>query len=75
MQASKLISSSIISLHPDDDGLKALSVMDDLRVSHLPVIRNNFYLGLVSELSRLVPYYDLTAKNLKKKKESGLKSK
>ncbi len=49
MQASKLISSSIISLHPDDDGLKALSVMDDLRVSHLPVIRNKFYLGLVSE--------------------------
>jgi len=49
MQASKLISSSIISLHPDDDGLKVLSIMDDLRVSHLPVVRNKFYLGLISE--------------------------
>ena len=49
MQASELISSSIISLHPDDDGLKALSLMDDLRISQLPVIRNQFYLGLISE--------------------------
>ncbi|MEC8853168.1 MAG: CBS domain-containing protein, partial [Bacteroidota bacterium] len=49
MQASELISSSIISLHPDDDGLKALSLMDDLRATHLPVVRNKFYLGLISE--------------------------
>ena len=49
MQASELISSSIISLHPDDDGSKALSVMDELRASHLPVVRNKFYLGLISE--------------------------
>ncbi len=49
MQASDLISSSILSLHPDDDGEKALSMMDDLRVSHLPVVRNKFYLGLISE--------------------------
>ena len=49
MQASELISSSIILLHPDDDGSKALSVMDELKVSHLPVVRNNFYLGLISE--------------------------
>ena len=43
MQASELISSSIISLHPDDDGSKALALMDDLRVTHLPVIRNKSY--------------------------------
>ena len=49
MQASELISSSIVSLHPDDNGEKALSLMDDLRVSHLPVVRNKFYLGLISE--------------------------
>ena len=49
MQASELISSSIISLHPDDDGSKALALMDDLRVTHLPVIRNKSYLGLISE--------------------------
>ena len=49
MQASELISSSVVSLHPDDNGEKALSLMDDLRVSHLPVVRNKFYLGLISE--------------------------
>ncbi|MEE2699883.1 MAG: CBS domain-containing protein [Bacteroidota bacterium] len=49
MQASELISSSITTIHPDDDGKSSLSVMDDLRVSHLPVVRNNFYLGLISE--------------------------
>jgi len=49
MQANQLISSSINTLHPDDDGTQALSIMDDLRVSHLPVVRNNFYLGLISE--------------------------
>ena len=49
MQANQLISSSINPLHPDDDGAQALSLMDDLRVSHLPVVRNSFYLGLISE--------------------------
>ena len=49
MQASELISSSISTLHPEDDGQQALLVMDELRVTHLPVIRNNFYLGLISE--------------------------
>jgi acetoin utilization protein AcuB len=49
MQASQLISSSINPLHPDDDGKAALSLMDNLRVSHLPVVRNNFYLGIISE--------------------------
>jgi acetoin utilization protein AcuB len=49
VQASELISSSVVSLHPDDNGEKALALMDDLRVSHLPVVRNKFYLGLISE--------------------------
>jgi predicted transcriptional regulator len=49
VQASELISSSVVSMHPDDNGEKALSLMDDLRVSHLPVVRNKFYLGLISE--------------------------
>jgi len=49
MQASKLISSSLITLHPDDDGDKALSLMDELRVNHLAVVRNSFYLGILSE--------------------------
>ena len=49
MQASTLISSSLITLNPDDDGDKALSLMDELRVNHLAVVRNSFYLGILSE--------------------------
>ena len=49
MQASDLISRSLISLHPDDDGLRAISLMEELRVNHLPVVRNGFYLGILSE--------------------------
>ena len=49
MQASQLISSSLVSLHPDDDGERALSLMDDLRVNHLAVVRNSFFLGILSE--------------------------
>jgi CBS domain-containing protein len=49
MKASNLISSSLITLHPDDDGDRALSLMDELRVNHLAVVRNSFYLGILSE--------------------------
>jgi len=49
MQASDLISQSLIILHPDDDGLRAISLMEELRVNHLPVVRNGFYLGILSE--------------------------
>jgi len=49
MQAGELLSSSISYLHPDDDGKHALALMDDLRLNHLPVVRNSFYLGLISE--------------------------
>jgi len=49
MQASDLISQSLISLHPNDDGLRAISLMEELRVNHLPVVRNGFYLGILSE--------------------------
>ncbi|SVD55649.1 uncharacterized protein METZ01_LOCUS408503 [marine metagenome] len=49
MQASELLSSSILTLHPDNDGQKALSLMDDLKISHLPVVQNKSYLGIISE--------------------------
>ncbi len=49
MQASDLISQSLINLHPDDDGDRAISLMEELRVNHLAVVRNNFYLGIISE--------------------------
>jgi len=49
MQANELISSSIISIHPDENGHKAISIMDDMRVNHLPIVKNKIYLGLISE--------------------------
>ena len=49
MQASKLISKSIISLHPDDDGNRALELMNQFRVNHLAVVKNSFFLGVVSD--------------------------
>ena len=49
MKAVKLISSSIISLLPDDDGNRALELMNLYRVNHLAVVKNNFYLGIVSD--------------------------
>jgi len=49
MQASELISSSLTTLNPDDDGDRALSLMNELRINHLAVVRNSFYLGILSE--------------------------
>ena len=49
MQADELISSSLTTIHPDDDGEKTLRLMEDLRVNHLAVVRNSFYLGVISE--------------------------
>ena len=49
MQASDLISKSIITLHPDDDGERAITLMEENRVNHLAVVRNNYYLGILSE--------------------------
>ena len=49
MIARDLISSSLIALHPNDDGEKAITLMEEFRTTHLPVVRNNFYLGIISE--------------------------
>ena len=47
MKAVKLISSSIISLLPDDDGNRALELMNLYRVNHLAVVKNDFYLFMI----------------------------
>ena len=49
MQANTLISSSIKSVHPVEDGNRALEMMDQFRVNHLAIVKNNFYLGVVSD--------------------------
>ena len=49
MQASELISSTILSLHPEESGKRALELMDQFRVNHLAIVKNDFYLGVVSD--------------------------
>ncbi len=55
MLAEKLISDVIPAVTSSDNGRKALSHMDVYRVSHIPVVDDTKYLGLVSD--KLV--YDL----------------
>jgi signal-transduction protein with cAMP-binding, CBS, and nucleotidyltransferase domain len=49
MKASDLISDYIPPLKHTDTGDKALRWMDEFRVSHLPVIKQNNFVGIVSE--------------------------
>ncbi len=49
MQANALISSSIKSIHPVEDGNKALEMMNKFRINHLAIVKNNFYLAVISD--------------------------
>ncbi|WP_167612689.1 CBS domain-containing protein [Maribellus sediminis] len=49
MLAEQLISDAIPSVRSDEKGRKALSHMDVYRVSHIPVVDDSKYLGLVSD--------------------------
>lgn len=49
MLAEKLISDVVPSVKSSDKGQKALNWMDIYRVSHIPVVDNSRYLGLVSD--------------------------
>lgn len=49
MIAEKLISDGIASVTSAEKGQKALNRMDVFRVSHIPVVNDNQYLGLVSD--------------------------
>ena len=49
MLAEKLISDVIPSVKSSENGQKALNWMDIYRVSHIPVVDNSKYLGLVSD--------------------------
>ena len=49
MQANTLISSSIKSIHPVEDGNTALKMMERFRIHHLAIVKNNFYLGVISD--------------------------
>jgi acetoin utilization protein AcuB len=49
LQAEKLISDGIPSVESSELGQKALNWMDVFRVSHIPVVDDSKYLGLVSD--------------------------
>lgn len=58
MIARDLISEHIIPLKTSDTGLEALSMMEEYRVSHLPIVNNVDFLGLISE-SDILNYNEL----------------
>lgn len=49
MLADSLISDSLTSVNSAEKGKKALTLMDTYRVSHIPVVNDTQYLGLVSD--------------------------
>ncbi len=57
MLAKDLISDVIPSLKTSDTGLDALNWMEAFRVSHLPIVNNLIFLGLISD----VDIYDLNS--------------
>lgn len=49
MLAKDLISDLILPLRTSDTAATALSWMEELRVSHLPIVNNEVFLGLISD--------------------------
>ena len=49
MIAKDLITDSVSTLHTSDTAIYALSLMEEYRVSHMPIVNNKDFLGLVSE--------------------------
>ena len=50
MTAQNLISDGILPLKTSDTGKTALSWMEDYKLSHLPIVNNEEFLGLISEM-------------------------
>jgi len=49
MLAIELISEYIVPLKTSDTALTALSLMEEFKVKHLPIVNENLFLGLISE--------------------------
>lgn len=49
LRAKELITNNVPVLKPEDKGQTALNWMDMLKVSHLPVVKEDEYLGLISD--------------------------
>lgn len=67
MLAKNLISDVIPAVRSSEKGQKVLNSMDLYRVSHLPVIEDSSYLGLVSD--KLIYDFNLLNKPISKEKE------
>jgi acetoin utilization protein AcuB len=50
MIAKQLITDGILPLKTSDTGRTALSWMEDFRVMHMPIVNNEGFLGLISEI-------------------------
>ncbi len=50
MTAQDLITDGILPLKTSDTGKTALSWMEDYKLSHLPIVNNEEFLGLISEM-------------------------
>ena len=49
MIAKELITDSILPLKPGDTGTFALAQMDEYRLSHLPIVNDQVFLGVISD--------------------------
>ncbi|MGE5519607.1 MAG: CBS domain-containing protein [Candidatus Dadabacteria bacterium] len=64
MLTRDLISNSIPYLHSEDKVFRALQLMNDYHVTHLPVVQDNSYLGIISEEQLLQSDDDSTLNDL-----------
>ncbi|HAW51307.1 MAG TPA: hypothetical protein DCX54_03100 [Flavobacteriales bacterium] len=53
MYASSCINHEIPFLQPEDKGLTALTLLEELKIAELPLVDNDKYVGLVTELDLL----------------------
>ncbi len=49
MKAKDIMTDNITTLKTSDNAKSALSIMEELKVSHLPIVNNEVFLGLISE--------------------------
>jgi CBS domain-containing protein len=50
MIASELLSEVVPAIHKNDKAAEALNWMDVFKISHLPIVDNDEYIGLISEI-------------------------
>ncbi len=49
MLSNELINDAIVTLRTSDTAMSALSLMEEFKVTHLPIVNNEQFLGLISE--------------------------